>query len=289
MASCRSPSRCPQHSRSQSLVSRLPTSWCSSVDRRRRAGDHRRRLMARHRSHNRRTAHQQACLHGRRRSGCLVGGGRPGGWCAGRPHAHRGAVGGRAGACRLSHRAGLDPRGVRGAGSRGRQPPRRRHARRSLPCSCLPPAAHALGGLVRDLPGSVVVDVGTLRAGSPVWPVLAQADAVVLVASPEVSAAVSAAEWVQAAGRVSPADPGLIEARARILFVASPGGLAFRGRRCRPSCVNSSPGGCRGRQRRSIWCIVAPRPATGGCVADALMAAVNQMVLNVTLDQGAPR
>lgn len=60
MASCRSPSRCPQHSRSQSLVSRLPTSWCSSVDRRRRAGDHRRRLMARHRSHDRRTARRRA-------------------------------------------------------------------------------------------------------------------------------------------------------------------------------------------------------------------------------------
>lgn len=80
---------------------------------------------------------------------------------------------------------------------------------------------------LHDLPGSVVVDVGTIRAGSPVWPLLAQADVVLLVSSPEVSSAVSATEWVRAAGRVSPADPGLLDAPARIVFVDSPAGIAI--------------------------------------------------------------
>ena len=142
---------------------------------------------------------------------------------------------------------------------------------------------------LRDLPGSVVVDVGTLRAGSPVWPVLAQADAVVLVASPEVSAAVSAAEWEQAAGRVSPADPGLIEARARILFVASPGGLAFPRATLQAELREQFAGWL-------PWETAAVDLVHRGATASdrrlrrsALMAAVNQMVLNVTLDQGAPR
>ena len=78
-----------------------------------------------------------------------------------------------------------------------------------------------------DLPGSVVVDVGTVRAGSPVWPLLAQADVVLLVSSPEVSSAVAATEWVQAAGRVSPGDPGLLATPARIVFVDAPAGIAM--------------------------------------------------------------
>lgn len=80
---------------------------------------------------------------------------------------------------------------------------------------------------LRELPGSVVVDVGTLRAGSPVWPVLSHADVVVLVTAPEVSAAVAAAEWVAAGGRVSPSDQGLVDGSCRIAVVDSPVGLAF--------------------------------------------------------------
>jgi len=80
---------------------------------------------------------------------------------------------------------------------------------------------------LRDLPGAVVVDVGRLRAGSPVWPVLTSADAVVLVSAPEACATVAAAEWVETGGRVSPADPGLIGGNARIAVVDSPGGIAF--------------------------------------------------------------
>lgn len=80
---------------------------------------------------------------------------------------------------------------------------------------------------LRDLAGDVVVDVGRLRNGTPTWPILAMADVVLLVTSPEVSAAVSTSEWLQAGGRVSPADPGLSTEKARLVFVDSPGGVPF--------------------------------------------------------------
>ncbi len=80
---------------------------------------------------------------------------------------------------------------------------------------------------LRDLPGDVVVDVGRVRSGTPAWPILAMADIVLLVTSPEVSAAVSTSEWMQAGGRVSPADPGLSSDKARLVFVDSPGGVPF--------------------------------------------------------------
>ena len=147
------------------------------------------------------------------------------------------------------------------------------------------PWASSLG----DLRGSVVIDVGTLRAGTPVWPLLAMADVVLLVASAEISAAVAAAEWVQAAGRVSPADPGLLEPKARIVFVESPGGVAFSRAtlqaELREECAGWLP-----------W-----EPATvdlvhRGATADnrrlrrsALMAAVSQMVLNITVEQRVAR
>jgi hypothetical protein len=73
----------------------------------------------------------------------------------------------------------------------------------------------------------VVVDVGTLRGGTPAWPVLQRADRVVMVASPEVSAVVASMEWLKAGGRVSPSDPGFDESKAGLVVVDSPGGLAF--------------------------------------------------------------
>lgn len=142
---------------------------------------------------------------------------------------------------------------------------------------------------LRDLPGAVVIDVGTLRAGTPVWPLLAIADTVLLVASPEVSAAVAATEWVQAAGRVSPADPGLLEPKARIVFVESPGGIAFP----RTSLQAEL------REQYAGWLPWEPTTVDlvhRGATADnrrlrrsALMAAVNQMVLNVTVEQRVAR
>lgn len=142
---------------------------------------------------------------------------------------------------------------------------------------------------LRDLPGSVVIDVGTLRAGTPVWPLLALADVVLLVASPEISAAVAAAEWVQAAGRMSPADPGLLEPKARIVFVDSPIGVAFPRARLqaelREQCVGWLP-----------WEPPTVDLVHRGATADnrrlrrsALIAAVNQMLLNVTVGQRVAR
>lgn len=80
---------------------------------------------------------------------------------------------------------------------------------------------------LRDLGDDVVVDVGRLRGGSPTWQILALADVVLLVAAPEISAAVSTSEWMQADGRVSPADPGLHSGKTRLVFVDSPGGISF--------------------------------------------------------------
>ena len=80
---------------------------------------------------------------------------------------------------------------------------------------------------LRELSRNVVVDVGRVRSATPVWPILAAADVVLLVTSPEVSAAVSTSEWMQANGRVSPVDPGLESGKTRLVFVDSPGGVSF--------------------------------------------------------------
>jgi hypothetical protein len=80
---------------------------------------------------------------------------------------------------------------------------------------------------LRDLEGSVVVDIGRVRAGTPARAVLAMADVVLLVTSPEVSAAVSTAEWVQAAGRVSAGDAALEDLDMRVVVVDAPTGIGF--------------------------------------------------------------
>lgn len=77
-----------------------------------------------------------------------------------------------------------------------------------------------------ELSGSVVVDVGRLRAGSPAWPLLQRADAVLVVSSPEVSAAVAAGEWLRAGGRVAPTEPGCA-GTPRLVMVDAPCGVAF--------------------------------------------------------------
>lgn len=80
---------------------------------------------------------------------------------------------------------------------------------------------------LRDLGRDVVIDVGRLRQGTPAWSLLALADTVVAVLSPEVGAAVASAEWLRAAGRVSSSDPGFDPDDVRMVAVASPGGVAF--------------------------------------------------------------
>jgi MinD-like ATPase involved in chromosome partitioning or flagellar assembly len=80
---------------------------------------------------------------------------------------------------------------------------------------------------LHDLDGTVVIDIGRSRTGSPARSILAMADVVLLITSPEVSAAVSTAEWMQSAGRVSAAEPGLDDAVVKVVVVDSPGGLSF--------------------------------------------------------------
>jgi hypothetical protein len=81
--------------------------------------------------------------------------------------------------------------------------------------------------VLHDLDGTVVIDAGRLRAGTPAWTLVSLADAVVVVCSPEVCAAVATSEWLTAGGRVSPADPGLADADVRVVAVDQPGGVAF--------------------------------------------------------------
>lgn len=74
----------------------------------------------------------------------------------------------------------------------------------------------------------VVIDIGRMRAASPSAELLDMADLVVLVTSPEVSAAVGASEWLAAAGRVSALDTATTATDLRVVVVDSPGGVSFR-------------------------------------------------------------
>ncbi|MDO8390422.1 MAG: hypothetical protein Q7V57_08030 [Actinomycetota bacterium] len=80
---------------------------------------------------------------------------------------------------------------------------------------------------LRELPGTVVVDVGRLRAGSPAWPLLQLADEMLLVSSPEVTAVVASDDWARNGGRVSPSEAGIEPQRCRLVIVDSPAGVAF--------------------------------------------------------------
>ena len=80
---------------------------------------------------------------------------------------------------------------------------------------------------LRELPGTVVVDVGRMRAGTPVWPLVQTADQLLMVTSAEVSATVASDEWLRAGGRVSPSDAGLQGQRCQLVVVESPSGIAF--------------------------------------------------------------
>lgn len=142
---------------------------------------------------------------------------------------------------------------------------------------------------LRDLPGAVVVDVGRLSAGSPVGGVLAHVDTLLVVTSPEVSAAVSAAEWLQAGGRVSPADPGLPDGKARLVLVESPAGVAFP----RATLMAELGDRCAGWLPWDVAIVDLMHrgaPATDRRVRRSpLAAAVNQLVLGLTLAQAGVR
>ena len=136
---------------------------------------------------------------------------------------------------------------------------------------------------LRELTGDVVVDVGRVRSGTPTWPILAMADVVLLATSPEVSAAVSTSEWLQAGGRVSPADPGLATEKVRLVFVDSPGGVPF------PRTMLSAELG----EQFAAWLPWEPAavdlihrgalPADRRLRRSALLAAVTQLTTDVTV------
>ena len=81
--------------------------------------------------------------------------------------------------------------------------------------------------MLRDLDGDVVVDVGRIRAGTPAWSLVSAGDVLVLVLTPEVSAAVASSEWVMAGGRVAHDTNPLDDTVVRLAVVDMPGGIAF--------------------------------------------------------------
>jgi hypothetical protein len=142
---------------------------------------------------------------------------------------------------------------------------------------------------LRDLAGPVVVDVGTLRAGSPLWGLLAQVDSVLLVASPEVGATVASTEWVQAGGRVSPADPGLVGATAGIVFVDAPAGVSFSRGTVQAELGDRFAGWLPGEPAAVD---LVPRGATASdrrLRRSALMGAIGQVVSGLVVPEGAAR
>jgi hypothetical protein len=75
---------------------------------------------------------------------------------------------------------------------------------------------------LHQVDGPVIVDLGRLRAGSPVWPLLHEVDVLLLTVTREVASAVASDDWVRLLGRVSPADPGLPADVVRFVVVDAP-------------------------------------------------------------------
>ena len=81
---------------------------------------------------------------------------------------------------------------------------------------------------LRELDGDVVVDVGTLRAGSPLWPLLAQLDVLLLTVTTSSVSVVPSDAWSRVRGRVSAVDDGLAADITRFVVVDAPSsGEAF--------------------------------------------------------------
>jgi MinD-like ATPase involved in chromosome partitioning or flagellar assembly len=78
------------------------------------------------------------------------------------------------------------------------------------------------GPLLRQLDGDVIVDLGTIRGGSPLAPLLAQLDAVLLVSGPDAASLAATLEWTELQGRVSPGDPGMPVDVVRVVVVDVP-------------------------------------------------------------------
>jgi hypothetical protein len=78
-----------------------------------------------------------------------------------------------------------------------------------------------------DHEGLTVIDLGRVRVGTPVWPVVERAAVTVVVANPEVVSVVSSVEWLHDGGRVAGGEVGVPDGRGRLLVVDAPGGVAF--------------------------------------------------------------
>ncbi|MEZ5224266.1 MAG: hypothetical protein R2743_22460 [Ilumatobacteraceae bacterium] len=89
---------------------------------------------------------------------------------------------------------------------------------------------HPWAPALRDLDGPVVVDVGRLRGASPVGAVLAQCDALVLVADSDATSIVSTDDWATALGRVAPVDSPMPLDVTRIVVVDTPHAIDRIGR-----------------------------------------------------------
>lgn len=84
----------------------------------------------------------------------------------------------------------------------------------------------------------VVVDIGRVRVGTPVWPVVEQADAMLVVTTPEVAAVVSSVEWLRDGGRVAGGEQGLSDGVGRLVVVDAPCGVGFPRHRLEQELTN---------------------------------------------------
>lgn len=80
----------------------------------------------------------------------------------------------------------------------------------------------AWASLLRELDGTVVVDLGRMRGGSPLGALVAQLDLVLLTSVPDPVSLLADAMWIESSGRVSPAESGSPVSAARLVVIDSP-------------------------------------------------------------------
>lgn len=88
--------------------------------------------------------------------------------------------------------------------------------------SCHTPRTDWATALI-DLEGDVVIDLGRMRSGSPVGPLLDHLDLLLLVAADDMVSLAAAVDWVEARGRVAPQATALAHDITRIVVADVPG------------------------------------------------------------------
>ena len=86
---------------------------------------------------------------------------------------------------------------------------------------------HDWVGALAERDDLAVVDLGRVRVGTPVWPVVERAAITIVVSNAEVVSVVSSAEWLHDGGRVAGGEVGVPEGRGRLVVVDAPLGVAF--------------------------------------------------------------